>query len=169
MSKPIYITFDKYYNVDAYNSFLRASKNNGIEYEEYIRVRAPYTRFIKLNSKRDLPSFVNYDFATASDITWLVSVVKPVQPNEAYLLKRREGKDDAYWDFILPKNLENAHKEDYIMVFSAQGFTELSNISKKLGDAKIFKWGKAKEKNYKIYYCFNPYIKGLITTINVLM
>jgi len=167
--RPIYITFDRYYNVETYNSFLQASKNNGIELEEYIRIRAPFTRFIKLKSKRDLPSFVNYDFATSTDINWMVSVVKPVQPNEAYLLKRREGKDDTYWDYIIPKELTNAHKEEYIIVFSAQGFTEVSEISKKLGSTKIFKWGRAKEKNYKIYYCFNPYIKGLIATRNVLM
>jgi len=168
MSK-IYITFDNYYDVTAYNSFLTASKNNNIEFEEYIKIRAPFDRFIRLNSKADLPSFVNYDFATSSDIQWLVSTVKPVQPDEEYMLRRREGKDISYWNYIIPEPLREAHNEDYIMVFKAWDMTELNNWSKKLGKTKIYKWGKAKIKGYKIYICFNPYIKGLIPEDRVLM
>lgn len=169
MAKGIFITFDSYYDVATYNSFKTAAKNNGIEYEEYLRVRPPYNRFLKIKDKSDLPSFVNYDFATSSDIKWLVSTVKAVRPNEEYLLRRREGKDIRYFDYILPKPLEEAHKEDYIMVFKAMSFTELSVLSKSLGNVKIYKWGTAKVKKYNIYYCFNPYIKGYLSTKDVLM
>ena len=151
MAKGIFITFDSYYGVNEYNSFKTAAKNNGIEYEEYLRIRPPFNRYLKLNNKADLPSFVNYDFATSSDKKWLVSTVKAVRPNEEYLLRRRDGKDIRYFDFILPKNLEEAHKQDYIMVFKAMSFTELSIISKKLGNIKIYKWGQAKIKKYNIY------------------
>jgi len=165
----MYITFDPYYNVDEYNSFKVAARNNGIEYEEYMRIRPPIKRYLKIKDKRDLPSFVNYDFATTSDIKWLVSTVKAVQPNEEYLLRRREGKDIQYWDYILPYKLRDAHKEDYIMVFKSMDFTEMAQISKKMGDTKIYKWGKAKIKKYNIYYCFNPYIKGFVEQRNMLM
>jgi hypothetical protein len=163
----VYITFDSYYDVDTYNSFKIAAKNNGIEFEEYLRVRAPFKRFLKIKDKKDLPSFVNYDFATSSDIKWLISVVKPVQPNEEYILKRRAGKDISYWNYILPKAMENADKEKYIMVFRATDFTELAQISKKLGDTKIYKWGRA--NGYNIYYCYNQYISGLISERNKLL
>lgn len=169
MTKNLFITFDPYYNVNEYNNFLTASRNNRIEIEEYIRIRAPYHRFIKLKDKSDLPSFVNYDIASSTDIKWLVSTIKPVQPNEEYLLRRREGKDISYWDFILPKHMKNAHKKDYIMIFKSMDFSEISSISKKLGKIKIYKWGKAKNKKYNIYYCYNPYIQGLISERNVLM
>jgi len=169
MAKGIYITFDPYYGVDEYNSFKVAARNNGIEYEEYLRIRSPFKRFLKIKDKKDLPSFVNYDFATSSDIKWLVSTVKAVRPNEEYLLRRRDGKDVSYWDYILPAPLKEAHKEDYIMVFKAQSFTEMSNISKALGNIPIYKWGKSEMKGYNIYYCFNPYIRGLINESNKLM
>jgi len=165
--KSLYITFDRYYNVDTYNSFKVAAKNNGIEFEEYIKIRPPYIRFLKIKTKKDLPSFVNYDFATSSEIKWLVSVIKPVQPNEEYLLKRREGKDISYWNYITPKPMEDLTEQDYVMVFRSTDFTEMSQISEKLGDTKIYKWGKA--KGYSIYYTYNPYIRGLLSERNILM
>lgn len=166
----LYISFDNYYDVDTFNSFKVASKNNGIEFEEYLRVRPPYTRWLKMKSKNDLPSFVNYDIATVSDKRWLVSVVKPTKPNEEYLLRRREGLDNQYWKYILPKPLQDTKKIKYIMFFNSNDFTELSKISKELGKSKIFKLGKTtKTKNLTIYYTFNPLIQGLIQQSNILM
>lgn len=165
----MYITFDPYYSVEDYNSFLNAARNNGIEYTEFIRIRAPFTRYLKIKDKKDLPAFVNYDFAAVGDIKWLVSTVRAVRPNEEYLLKRRAGKDIRYYDFILPNALKEANKEDYIMVFKSQDFTEMAQISKKLGGTPIYKWGESKIKKYKIYYCFNPYISGILSERNKLM
>ena len=169
MAKSIFITFDSYYDTKAYNSFLTASKNNGIEYEEYLRVRQPFYRFLKLKSKSDLPSFVNYDFATGGDKKFLVSLVKPVYSNEELKLKRKPGQDALYYSYILPRNLEEATKEKYMMVFKAKSFSELSDYSKKLGEVEIYKWGEAKVKGFKIYYCYNPRIKGFIPRDKVLM
>ena len=169
MAKSIFITFDPYYDTKTYNSFLTASKNNGIEFEEYLRVRQPYNRYLKLKSKSDLPSFVNYDFATSGDKRFLVSLVKPVYNNEALYLKRKPGQEALYYSYILPRHLEEAHKADYIMVFKAKSFSELSDYSKKLGNAKIYKWGTAKVRGYNIYYCYNPRIKGFIPRDKVLM
>jgi len=169
MSNDMYIGFDNYYDVKEYNSFKNAAKNNNIEFEEYIRIRAPFNRFLKISDKRDLPSFVNFDYASVSDIKWLVSSIKAVRPNEEYLLRRREGKDVSYWNYILPKPLQNAHKKEYIMVFKAMDFTEMIQYSRALGNTKIYKWGKSEKKGYDIYYCFNPYIKGLIPLSKVLM
>jgi hypothetical protein len=167
--KNVYITFDRYYKADTYNSFKIAAKNNGIEFEEYIKIRPPYLRYLKINNKKDLPAFVNYDFATSSEIKWLVSTIKAVQPNQEYLLRRREGKDISYWNYILQEPMKNAHKEDYMIVFKSNDFTEMSQISRKLGDTMIYKWGKAKIKGYNIYYCFNPYIQGIVESRNVLL
>ena len=165
----LYITFDDYYEVDDYNAFLTAAKNNRIQYEEYIKIKPPYKRFLRLESIKDIPKFVNFEYADNSDIKFLISTVKPVRPNEEYILRRRPGKDVSYWDYIMPEPLEEVHKKDYIMVFKAQDMTELNKISKKLGSSKIYKWGKADRKGYKIYICFNPYIKGLVSSSKVLM
>jgi hypothetical protein len=169
MVKEMYITFDPYYNTEAYNSFLTAAKNNGIEYEEYIRIRQPYYRFLKIKDKSDLPSFVNYDFANSSDKQFLVSTIKPQYPNEALFLKPKPGQEALYYEYITPKPLRNLNKKKYIMVFKARSFSELSSYSKKLGDSKIYYWGKSETKGYKIYYTFNPYMKGIISPERVLM
>jgi hypothetical protein len=169
MSKEVYICFDAYYGVQEYNSFKVAAKNNGIEFEEYLRIKPPYNRFLKISDKSDLPSFVNYDFATVSDIKWLVSTVKPVRNNEAYLLLRREGEDISYWKYILPRHMTNAHHKDYMMIFRTRSLTEIREISRKAGEIKIYKLGHSKTKGYDMWYCYNPYIKGVVPGRDVLM
>jgi hypothetical protein len=164
-----FITFDPYYGVEEYRSFLTAAKNNGVEYEEFIRIRPPYTRYIMIDPK-EMPKFVNYDKATSSDQRWLISCVKPVQPNEAYYLRRREGQDISYFNYILPKPLQKMHEEDYVCIFKAWDMTELNDWTRKLGKGtKVYKWGHTDLKGYNIYVCFNPYIKGIIPNSRILL
>ena len=164
----IFITFDNYYNVNNYLSFLAAAKNNGVKYEEFLRIRPPHKRFIMIDPK-DVPTFLDYDKATSSDMRWLISLVKPIRPNEAYYLQRREGQDISYFNYILPKPLQKMHEEDYVMVFKAWDMTELTQWSKKLGKSNIYKWGHADLKGFNIYVCFNPYINGFIPSDRVLL
>lgn len=164
-----FITFDPYYGVEEYRSFLFAAKNNGIEYEEFIRLKAPFNRYIMIDPK-EMPKFVNYDVATSADKNWLISVVKPVQPNEAYYLRRREGQDISYFNYILPEPLKKMHEEDYVCVFKAWDMTELNDWTRKLGKGtKVYKWGHADLKGFNIYVCFNPYIKGIIPNSRILL
>lgn len=168
MGKKIYISFDAYYDIDMYNSFKTAARNNKVEFEEFLKVRPPFNRFLYIDDS-ELPGFLNYDVASASDIKFLVSTVKAVQPNEEYLLRRREGRDISYWNYILPKPLVGFQNKPYIMIFKAWDMSELNQWSKELGKTKIYKWGKAEIKSFKIYFCFNPYIKGLIPSTRILM
>jgi len=168
MGKPIYISFDAYYDVFTYNSFLVAAKNNKINIQEFIRIRAPFTRFIKLESEEYLPSFLNYDIATNSDLRWLVSAVKPTETNEAYILRRKPGLDIRYWTFILPKYMKNAHKSNYFISFKIRDINQVIQISKFLGDSTIYYWGKSKLKKYMIFYSYNPDIRNLISPADIL-
>src|SRR6056297_1800045 len=102
MSGKIFICFDEYYPVDEYNAFLVAAKNNKVSFEEFIRVRPPFNRFIMIDPK-DTPTFVDFDKGTSSDIKWLVSTVKPRRPDEAYYLRRRPGQDIRFWIYATPK------------------------------------------------------------------
>jgi len=169
MSKPLFITFDPYYNVSEYNNLLTAAKNNGLDIDEYISIRQPFNRYLKINDKTEAPIFLNYDYASPGQVKFLVSVVKPVEPNEALYLKRKSGQDALYYKYITPKPLRNLEEKDYVMVFKAKSFSEVANYSKKLGKSKIYKWGKSIIKGYNIYYVFNPYIKGIIPESKVLM
>jgi len=168
MGKPVYITLDAYYDVFAYNSFLVAAKNNKIDIQEYIRIRAPFTRFIKLQSKEFLPTFLNYDMATNSDLRWLVSTVKPTETNEAYLLRRKPGLDVRYWTFIIPKNLEGANKSDYFISFKVRDINQVLQTSRLLGDSTIYYWGKSELKKYKIFYSYDPELKNFISPLDIL-
>jgi len=164
-----YITFDPYYNVNEYNNFITAAKNNKVPFEEFVRIKPPHNRYLMINPK-DLPKFVNYDIATKPDKTWLVSVVKPVQNNEAYYLKRRPGQDISYFNYILPEPLKNMHEENYVCVFRGYDQTEISQYSQRLGKGtKIFRWGKTDIKGYNVFVCFNRYIKGLVSSTRVLL
>jgi hypothetical protein len=163
-----YITFDEYYDVREYNSFLTACKNNSIQYQEYINIKPPHYRYLKLD-KDNLPVFLNYDIADAGIVKFLVSVVKPSYPNEKYLLTRRPGKDISYWEYILPEDMKTAHKKDYFIMFKSNSFNELQEISKKLGKVKIFKLGRSKLRKNNLYYCYNPYIKGFLNFDNIVL
>ena len=168
MAKKVYISFDDYYGVDEYNSFITAAKNNDVEFEEFVRVRPPYNRFLYIEEKH-LPKFVNYDYATASDEKFLVSTTKAIYPNEAYLLRRRDGEDISFYKYITPKPMKNAHKEEHFIAFKGYSPAYIAEISKKLGKAKIYKWGKADKKGYEIWFTYNPYIRGIIDKSITLM
>jgi len=167
-SSKVYVAFDDYYDVNAYNRFLSAAKNNNVEYDEFLSIKSPFNRSL-LISKDDLPNFLNYDILTKSDENWLISLVKATRPNEAYKLYRRPGQDVSYWDYILPIPLQKMHEKDYIMVFKGWDISDLNMISKGVKDSKIYKWGTAKKKGYGIYVCFNPYIKGMVNSSRVLL
>jgi len=167
-SKYIYITFDPYYGVDEYNSFLTAAKNNGIEYQEFIYIKPPHNRYIYLKDS-DAPKFLNYDIASSSQKQWLVSVIKPRYPNEAYLLRRRDGQDVSYYKYIIPKDLIDLVKEDYVCVFKGFDHSELKEWSENLGSSRVYKLGKAKRKGYNIYISTNKYIKGFVPESRVLL
>jgi len=164
----IYIGFDEYYDIEQYNEFLVAAKNNKVKFEEFLSIKPPHQRFLWID-KDNLPNFLNYDEATESEKRWLISTVKPVLPNEAYKLYRRPGEDIKYLKYITPKPLENLKNEDYIMVFKAFDYQKIQKISKKLGKSKIFKWGRAEKKGYNIYFCFNPYIKNYVESSEILL
>jgi len=169
MSREYYITFDPYYDIQTYNSFITASKNNGVELEEYIRIRQPYYRYVKLKYKEDLPTFVNYDFCSLDDKKFLVSVIKPTYPNEALYLRRKAGQDNLVKKYVTPKPLLNLDKKKYLIFFKAKSQSYLMDLSKKIPKTKIYKLGKSKLLQYNIYYCFNPYIKNYIENEKILM
>lgn len=164
----VYITFDNYYNVDQYNEFLSAAKNNNIEYEEFLRIRAPFNRYLYIEES-NVPKFLNYDLAAANDIKWLVSIVKPVRNNEAYLLRRREGQDVSYFNYILPIPLKDAHTKKYIMFFKGQDISVLNQYSSQIHGVKIYKLGRADLKGFNIYFCYSKYIQGVVPKTKVLL
>ena len=168
MIKKKYFTLDSYYGIKDYNRFISSAKNNNIEFEEFINIKPPHNRYIMVDDE-DVPKFIDYDLASKPDTRWLIAAVKPTQPNELYYLERREGQDISYFNYILPQEFKNMHNEDYICIFKGWDSTEINNWSKLVQGVKIYKWGEAIVKGYKIYVCFNPYISGIIPSSRKLL
>ena len=168
MSK-IFITFDPFYETDQYNEFLTAAKNNHIEYDEFISVRAPYYWYVEIELD-DAPRFVNYDLLTSTQEKFIVNKMKARMPNEAYLLLRRKTDNPRDIErFISPKPLIQSRKESNVIVFKSMNKNNLLEISRKLGNTKIWKLGELKKKKYKIYMTFNPYVLSFISRDDVLI
>jgi len=163
-----YITFDKYYNIKMYNNFKKNAKLNKIKFSEYINIRPPFIRFLKIDDD-DLPKFLEYDIATSNEKRFLLSVIKPTSPSEFKELTRREGEDSQYKTFISPRALLNIEKEKYILVFKSNDFTEVQIISKNLGEKKIFKLGESEKHRYNIYFTYSKRAIGFINLNNILL
>lgn len=165
----VYITFDPYYDVNQYNEFIAAAKNNYIEYVEFISIRSPYNWYIQIDID-DVPRFLNYDVMGSNHERFLVNRVRPRYSNEAYKLVRRETDNPKDFErFTSSKPLIEAKDEAYVCFFKVFNKEELLSVSKELGNAKIWKVGDKTERKGYVYMTFNPYIKGLIPQGNILL
>jgi len=160
-----YITLDDYYTVDQYNEFLEAARNNKVEFKEYILIKPPFSRFIQIDSE-DLPKFINYEFASKTEMNFLISALIPVESNEYYLLQRRDGMDKAYEKYTAPVPLRNMQSKKNVIVFKGTSDSELRDLSRESG-LKFYKWGHA--RGVDILVCFSPYIKGFISETRILL
>lgn len=152
----MFVTFDNYYEIDEYNEFIQAAKNNNIQFTEYISIRAPYNWYVKVDT---LPQFVNYEVSTPKDDKWLVSKMLARYPNEEYLLQRRIG-NNVIEKYISPEPLIRARTAQYWMIFKSGGHTELMKISENIESEKLYVLGKA--RGYFLILTFNKYFQSFI-------
>ena len=161
----IYITFDNYYGVNEYNSFINSAKNNGVEVTEWINIRPPYNWFVGLMSESNLPKFVDYDIATTSQEKWLIKKIDPLVNKDDYLLIRRENDGETNFSkFVLNDYLTEMYQNKKVFLFRYKNREELINISNniEMKDSKIYMLGTY--KNWNIAFCTNPYIMSHIST-----
>ena len=161
----IYITFDTYYGVNEYNSFINSAKNNGVVLTEWINIRPPYKWYIGLNSKLDLPKFVDYEIANSNDEKWLVKKIDPLVSKDDYLLIRRENDSETnFTKFVNNDYLTDAYTNKKLILFRFKNREELLRISKsvEMQDSKIYILGTYRTWNLAV--CTNPYILSHIAT-----
>ena len=114
----VYISFDDYYDVQQYNEFITAAKNNKVEYFEYISARPPYNWYIKIDEK-DVPTFINFEYISSSHLKFLSNIMKPRRSNEVTkLLRRQTDNPKDFEKFISPKELIEARDSEYLMFFN---------------------------------------------------
>jgi len=163
----LYITFDNYYKIKEYNKFKIGANNNKIKYEEYISIKPPFNRYLKLD-KKDLPSFLNYDIIKKSEERWLLSNIKPRYVNESFYLLRREGQDNNFIKYVTPTELLSIEDNDNIIVFSGRDRAELRAISTN-NESKIYELGINTDKMYKVYITTDIELLDKINPSNILM
>ena len=163
----MFITFDKYYNVNQYNNFLISARNNKIDYVQYISIKPPHHRYLKID-KKYVPNFLNYHICDKSYEKWLISTIIPLYSNEYYFLQRKIGQDNNFEQYVTPKELLNISEENRLIIFKSNSTSFIRNISSQTYD-NIFELTKSKEKKYNIYLTTDDSIINEIGNSNILM
>ena len=163
-----FITFDEYYGVEQYNSFINSAKNNDVEYTEWVNIRPPYNWYLRVDSK-DIPKFVDFDTATSSQERFMVKKTDPLKPSDEYYLMRREGNGTTnlnkflrndMWDYI-------SEKQNFIL-FRGRSVEQLMSISRnpEMKDTKIFILGTY--RGWKLAVTDNKFIEGFLEMNQIL-
>lgn len=163
-----YITFDEFYDIEQYNDFLNAAKNNGVKYSEWINIRTPYNWYLKLDES-DLPKFVDYEVATDNHEKYMIKKILPKNPQDEYKLHRRDSDSPTdFARFVVNDVWEYISKKKNLVVFKNRAREELMKISKspELKDTKIFLLGKY--RGWDIAITDNKFIEGHISDTQVL-
>ena len=164
----IYITFDDYYDIEQYNNFLNSAKNNGVEFSEWINTKTPYKWYIRIDMK-DVPKFVDFDIATDSQERFMISKIRPKNPQDEYKLMRRESDSPTdfskfvvndYWDYISEKK--------NLILFKNRTKEELITLSRapEMKDTKIFLIGNY--RGWELAITDNKFILGHVGMQQVL-
>jgi hypothetical protein len=164
-----YITFDEYYGVNEYNSFITAAKNNGVRLTEWISTRAPYNWYIGLEDSKDLPTFVDFEIATSQQEDYLVKKTGPYQPQDEYKLYRRETDSNTkFGRFVINDMWEYLSDSGSYYLFRDVPKELLLKMSKspELEDTKI--WYIGNFRTWDLWITDSKYIKGHINSTKLI-
>jgi hypothetical protein len=159
-------TIDDYYDTAFYNQTKEALKNNGVEFKEYISTKPPYHFYIECDDK---PSFINYDESTNSYARWLVNLVRPLKPSDAYIYERRDTHSNtkAVEHYAINDAMLAVKKSGQGVFFTAEK-DQILRVSKEY-PRKIYFFGKHFYNKYKLFLADNLIIKNLINPDQVLI
>jgi len=163
----MFVTIDPYYSTVFFNETKEALKNNNVEYQLFINIKAPYNWYFKLKSE---PLMLNYDLATEQETKWMVNAVLPLRSNEEYLLLRRNNDNGAkaLLKFIENKALKAARLSDYAVFFTVKNKEELTTLSKSYA-GKLWYLGKYYGNKYRICLGTHAIIKTFLSDSQILL
>lgn len=154
----MYITFDDFYSIKEYNSFIENAKKR-TEIQEYISLKPPHHWYIKIK-KEHLPLFLRFKIASDSTERFLVQKIKPLYPSEEMQLIRRESTSLKDFErFVSPKIFQKVKHSSYAVLFRYKNKQELIKITKE-SPVKIYDLGQVGKWNLAM--CFNKYIRNYI-------
>jgi hypothetical protein len=165
----MFITVDPYYDNAFYNECKEALKNNGVPFEVFISIKAPYDWYFKIADEYK-PIMVNYDSAGPDEARWMVNTVKPLRANEEYLLLRRNNDNGAkaLLKFVENEPLLKARKAAYSVLFTVKNREELEQISKDY-PGRIWYMGKYFKNRYRVCLGTHAAIKNFLTDSQILL
>jgi hypothetical protein len=163
----MFITIDPYYTNQFYNECKEALKNNEVPYQEFINIKTPYNWYFKLDQK---PLMVNYDEAADSELRWMVNTVKPLRPNEEYLLIRRENDKGgkSLLKFVENEALRTARESDYAVFFNIKNREQGEALTKDF-PGRVYFMGKYYDNKYKVCLAVHPVVKGFLDPGQILL
>ena len=163
----MFITIDPYYPISFYNECKEALKNNGISFQEFISIKAPFDWYLKIDEK---PIMVNYDELKKQQERFLVSKVKPLTPNEEYLLIRRSDDEGqkGMLKYVENEPLKQARMSEYAVFFNADSKEQLMRITRESG-IKVWYFGKYFNNRFKVALCTNKMILNFISPEDILI
>jgi len=159
-----FFTIDPYVSINEYNQSLQALENNKIKYTEFIALIGDFNWFLSLENNQK-PIMINYDLMSGTEWKNAVSKVKPLTPNDIYLLYRRIGKKEIA-RYVENDVFKKAKKSNNI-VFKIKNKEEMINLSKLYGE--IYPLGVYLNGSIRLGICFNPEIKNSITPDRILL
>jgi hypothetical protein len=163
----MYITIDPYYSIQFYNEALQSLKNNGVDYKQYIHIKTPFDWYLELDQK---PIMVNYDELSEKETRWLVNTVKPLRPNEEYLLMRRDNDNGpkALLKFVENEPMREARKSDYAVFFTVKNREEIEQITKDY-PGRVWYFGKYYNNKFRVCLATNSMVKNFINQDQILL
>lgn len=162
-----FITTDQYYDIKFYNESKEALKNNGVEFQEFVNIKPPYDWYFSMD---ETPVMVNYDRATGSELRWMISLVKPLRPNEEFQLTRRDkdtGKK-AILKYGENQALKEARESPYAVFFTVKNREEAESISAEI-PTKIWYMGKYYNNKFRVCLATHEIIEGFLRPDQILM
>ena len=162
----MFITIDDFYNVDFYNECKEALKNNKVEFNEYINSKPPYNFYFEVDRP---PTFINYEEAPNALERFLINVIEPIKPNDAYKFLRRESikNRQAVKHYGYSEPFEAMEKSGEGIMFTARK-EEILRISKEF-PRKIWFMGKYFNRKYVIFFTDSLLIKNYIDPDQILV
>ena len=162
----MFVTIDPYYDIQFYNQCKEALTNNGVQYKEFISVKAPYEFYFEVQNP---PTFINYDEAPESYSKWLVNIVTALKPNDDYIYARRDDYVNikAVNHYAINDALRSAAISREGIFFSATK-DEVLKISKEY-PRKIYYMGRYFNRKYRVFFTDNLIIMNFLRAEQILV
>ena len=162
----MFVTIDPYYDTQFYNQCKEALANNGVQYKEFISVKAPYEFYFEVQNP---PTFINYDEAPESYSKWLVNIVTALKPNDDYIYARRDAYANikAVNHYAINDALRSAAISREGIFFSATN-DEVLKISKEY-PRKIYYMGRYFNRKYRVFFTDNLIVMNFLRAEQILV